>query len=270
MPICTNGYVLFEKEGYETKRVELTTRQDTPTNLGNVALYKKITKNISIQKFQINYLYKLDNSFGIPTRCFIPGLNSLLMFSGDCFEAVKHKLKIKGVDITNESIILTENESVIVKFELINNGISPDHKVYTKITGNESQEVELIPGRYAIDITYLDAEGVSIPEDCDKACEKCAWYETCTVKHCKYYPPNQIELKPAPWGGLDFNESMPVYLSPSNLYNNNTEIELYIITYPEPNEIACLDSLEEMGKKTEYTLKYRSMLIPKFVTNSST
>ncbi len=266
MPICNNGYVLFEKQGYETKRVELTTRQDTPTNLGNVALYRKVKKNVSLQKFEIDYLYKMDNDFGIPTRCYIPGLNSLLLFSGECFDLVKSKLKIKGTNMSNESANLTMNESAIIIFELMNNGINPDYKVFVRIKGNETEEVELIPGRYTIDITYLDANGVSIPKNCDKACEKCSWYETCTVKHCKHYPPNQIDLIPAPWGGLDFNESRPVYFRPSDLYGNNTELRLSVFSYPRPNEISCIESLEELDKKTEYTTKYRSLLLPKFIT----
>jgi hypothetical protein len=266
MPICNNGYVLFEKDGYETKRIELTTRQDTITNLGNVALYKKVKKNVSLQKFEIEYLYKIDNDIGIPTRCYIPGLNYLLLFSGECFDVVKSKLKIKGTDISNESINLTMNESAIIQFELLNDEINPDYKVFIKITGNETEEVELIPGRYAIDITYLDKRGVSIPEDCDRACEKCAWYETCTVKHCKYYPPDQIDLIPAPWGGLDFNASRPVYFRPIDIYDNTTELKLSLFSYPEPNEISCLDSLEELDKKGEYTIKYRSLLLPKFLS----
>lgn len=238
MPLCLNGYVLIEKPGYQSKRIKLTTEKDKNINLGAIGLYPFETKNITVKKYPINYNFKLKSG----------------------------KLKVDGVSIINSNFPLTENESAVIKLSLIGEDIDPAYEVFLTLDSNETGEVALVPGRYAIDITYMNNDGITIPKKCDRACEKCAWYETCSVKHCKYYPADPIEIKPAPWGGLDFNASKPVSLRARDIYNKNNTLELYSFVYPLPNEIACLDALEEMTKKTSYTMDYRSILVPRFVT----
>ena len=237
LPICTNGYLQIEKEGYEVKREKLTTKLGTSENLGTIKLYPKIKKNISINKFNLSYNIILQND----------------------------NLRIQGEKIDDNSSKLSDQESVLVTMNRISDGIDPDFEVYVQLIGNETEEVELIPGKYSLDIVYLNDDGVIIPKDCASSCIKRNIFRTCT-KRLKY-PSEPIELKPAPWGGVEFTEERPISIRKNELYNVNTSLELFTIVYPLPNEIACLKSLEEMDKKEDYTLKYRSKIVPRFVVD---
>jgi hypothetical protein len=236
-PLCNNGYLLLEKEGYQSKRIKLTTEKDKPINLGAVGLYPLQKKNISIKMFNISYDIKTNNG----------------------------KSKIDGVKINNESNFMFENDSAIITLKLVQDSLEPELQVYFTLNSQNSKEVNLIPGRYSIEIFYLDNDGVVIPKNCDKECEDCGLLEFCVngVKNCKRYPNEDINITPAPWGGLEFDENHPISFRHRDIYGNNS-LELYIFRYPEPTALSCLDSLEEMGKKAEYTLKYRSKLVPKF------
>jgi len=298
LPLCSNGYVLLEKTGYESKRIKISSIKDIPSNLGSVGLYPIITKNISIKLFPINYTYRLTSSdFDIPPYCFLSPYNFQIGFlmnsvSDDCYETLLPTLKISGYQISNQSRNLNSNESIMIKLTRISSGIDPKYEViktfnignlinqtlidsgyidedYPFIT-TEPLTVDIIPGRYEIELTYFNNEGVVVPKDCDRACEDCAWYETCSVKHCKYYPSDPIELKPAPWGGLHFNSSYPVYFRPTDIYADDNYLEFYSITYPIPNDLSCLDSLDELNKKADYTLEYRTQLLPEFKTINQT
>jgi len=239
MPLCLNGYVSLEKIGYKTERVKLSTIKDQSDNIGSVGLYPVETKNVSINKIPL--LYKIEDNFV--------------------------KDYIKGVTLDNNSYDLTENESAIIRMTLIDQGgINSPYLVFTTLEANNSEQINLVPGKYAIDIMYLDNSGVTIPKECEKKCSKGIIFGI--GKKCVWVPPNEINFAPAPWGGLDFNESNPISLRPSDIYNKNNSLELYLITYPEPNKLSCLDSLNELSKKTSYTLQYRSRLVPKFFNNA--
>ena len=239
MPLCLNGYVSFEKIGYKTERVKLSTIKDQSENIGSIGLYPLVTKNVSVKKFSLSY--DIDDNYR----------------------------KINGVKISDTYSVLNEDETAILRMNLINDGINPKRIVFININSNNTKEIELVPGKYSIDIIYLDSNGKVIPKECDKKC-----YDTdlldvlgLTEGECFLIPPDPIEIKPAPWGGLDFNESNPISLRPQDIYDTNKSLELYLITYPEPNDISCLNSLDELSKKTSYTLQYRSRLVPKFVDN---
>jgi hypothetical protein len=239
MPLCMNGYVLIEKVGYQSKRIKLTTEKDKNINLGAIGLYPFVTKKVIVKKYSINY----------------------------DFESNSGKLKIDGTSIASSNSELLSTESAIVKLSLVGEDIDLSHDVFLTLNGNETGEIQLVPGRYSIDISYMNEEGIVVPEKCDRACEKCQWYETCSVKKCKYFPADPLEIKPALWGGVDFNSSKPIFLRARDVYNNDNVLELYTFVYPKPNEVSCLNSLEEMSKKTSYTMDYRSILVPRFVSD---
>jgi hypothetical protein len=240
MPLCLNGYVLIESSGYQSKRIKLTTEKDRNINLGAIGLYPFETKNITIKKYPINYNFK----------------------------SVLGKQIIEGVSISDSNYPLSATDSVVVKLSLIGEDIDVSHEVFLTLDGNETGEAQLVPGRYAVDISYMDNNGVIIPKECNSVCkEKRSWVLGGGCKKRVYYPSDPIEIKPAPWGGLDFNASKTISLRARDIYNKNNSLELYSLVYPLPDEVSCLNSLEEMNKKTSYTMVYRSILVPKFVSS---
>ncbi len=224
MPLCEKGYVLVDKDEYQPKRIPITTEQDIPKSLGAVSLYKKIRKNISIKKYQMDYDY----------------------------------------DLPLEPENLIETESAIITLKLISDSINPPYEIMTTYTPGQDNYVDLIPGKYSIDIMYVDNEGVSVPKNCDRSCIKRNLLNQCT--DWMYYPSEDIELKPAQWGGVKYLDRYALSFREQDIYDESSNLEFYILRYPTPNAETCLDSLEDMGKLEEFTIQNRMTLTPKFLS----
>ena len=157
---------------------------------------------------------------------------------------------------------LNSNENVMLIFEKINTDSTmlSSHGQVTNINKNSTTvNVELIPGRYKIIGQLIDENGIVIPAKCKHICN---WKTCWKIDDDKeWIPIEPIEMKPAIWGGLEFNEENPVTFTKNKLYDNNT-IELTVMKFPPPT---CIDSMEAMSKIPEYTKKYRSTLLPKFI-----
>jgi len=223
MPLCQNGYVLVEKQGYQSKRIPMTTEQDISQSLGTISLYKKVRKNISIKKYQMDYDY----------------------------------------DLPAEPVNLIDTESAVININLISDSIEPSYNIMTIYTPGQDNYIDLIPGRYSIDITYVDNEGVLIPKNCDRTCLERDLFNNCDK--WIYYPSNDIELNPASWGGVSYTEDNAISFREQDIYDESNTLEFYVLRYPTPNADTCLDSLEDMDKLEEFTIHNRMTLVPKFV-----
>ncbi|MGE0793157.1 MAG: hypothetical protein AB7V77_03200, partial [Candidatus Woesearchaeota archaeon] len=89
---------------------------------------------------------------------------------------------------------------------------------------------------------------------------ECSDYFLGVCTEYEYYPKNDIVMQPSLWGGIEFTEENPIYISKENLYQNN-EIVLYLIKPPLPK---CVKDLDRMSKTEEYTLQFRSKLLPTY------
>jgi hypothetical protein len=87
----------------------------------------------------------------------------------------------------------------------------------------------------------------------------------CT-KH-EYFPNDNVELNPAPWGGAEINSETTgnFVITQAELANaNNIEFRALKLSDPKKNSPpgGCLEVLDEMDKINEYSIKYRDSIMP--------
>ncbi len=104
--------------------------------------------------------------------------------------------------------------------------------------------VKIVPGLYEVRAYYIDNDGRFIPPGC---------------KHIRGHaiPDQQINITPAPWGGLELARQ-PWQLERHALYTHNTLV-IPVIVLPPPR---CIDDLEEMDRIALYSRQYRTRLLP--------
>lgn len=239
MPLCNNGYLLLVKGGYLDERIPLTTQQNVNKDIGSVYMYRIASKNISVRKYYVYREIKNKNigSFSIP------------YFTGRYL-------------LSNITYPLSADDTVIVTMKKDTYGVLDTPHVQTKIFSNESlsinQTIDLVPGRYSIEAQLLDNAGVIIYKECKEICWPSGFLGL--AEDCKKIPENNIELKPAVWGGIEFKNQSAFTLSNAELSNNNT-LEFYVIRMPNPR---CLDDMQETSYISAISGQYRNKLIPRF------
>jgi hypothetical protein len=136
LPLCINGYVQLEREGYLTKTIPLTTEYDKSNNLGSIYMEPVVSKNISIMKYDV---IRLPNN--------------------------KYELGALQNISANDSVLLTLNKITFDQFE----------EPWTKTIilgrdgfGKNVAEVDLVAGAYTVSAQLLDYNGVIIPKKCQR------------------------------------------------------------------------------------------------------
>ncbi|HYD02775.1 MAG TPA: hypothetical protein VEC16_00595 [Alphaproteobacteria bacterium] len=238
-PICKNGYIQLSKQGYLPKNILLSTDTKNNQNFGAIYLDPLIKKEFRVKKYEVT-------------------------------KTVVGPSDTKVLVVPQESVNLTENESVIISIEKITYEASDEPYATTAIIskefGNSASTLTLTPGTYSLRIQLLDGEGVIIPKECKRICvegpsavgsvlgDDCGEYD--------YIPKDNIEIKPAPWGGIDYTNRTFMYISPAQLADPSNILELRVIKLPNPE---CLDDMKDISEIEPLSKKYSATLLPQFV-----
>jgi len=118
--------------------------------------------------------------------------------------------------------------------------------VATAIISNTTNltSVKLIPGLYEVRAYYIDSKGRFIRPGCKKI-------------HGHAIPKQQINITPAPWGGLELVDQ-PWQLERSAL-SSHRELVIPVVVFPPPR---CIDDLDDMSRIAAYSRTYRAQLEP--------
>ncbi|HJX06116.1 MAG TPA: hypothetical protein VJ461_05375, partial [Candidatus Nanoarchaeia archaeon] len=176
---------------------------------------------------------------------------------------------IEGVDsIGAMQDINSDAEQVIVSitqtgFAAGNNAIS--NTIIFGKEGVNSQSIQLVPGDYEVTATLIDHNGIIIPGNCSRVC-------TTNVVVCfdyTYYPNDNVEMKPAPWGGAEIKpETTGLFRITSEQLDASQGIEFRVIKLPNLQYSSppggCIEQLEEMNKIADYSTKYKDSIMPVF------
>jgi len=251
-PVCINGKLTIEKAGYFKKTLELTSITGGEKTL-NVNLNPFVYIDVHLQKYQI--------------------------------EIINDRLKL-----TDSSIPLgiEPNDKVIITIERILE--SPDDEMLSETLIVDQEQftidepigtVRLVPGKYNIDISYLDNNGITIPAFCKSICvDRCMSLVCCHgtwraygcdgteyyMRQCMeydYLPKEEIVVgPPAPMGGLMLNENTVQFTVSQSDLRNSQKFILSFLRIPNP---PCIDELEWMGETEALSRFYaNTQLKPEF------
>ncbi|HEY9701075.1 MAG TPA: hypothetical protein V6C58_01420, partial [Allocoleopsis sp.] len=242
LPICTEGYLRITKEGFLPENILISTDTSTVQNLGSIYLDQIVTKEFKLQKYDIKK------------------------------EVVTGADPVYSLDNTSKNV--SENNTVTISMEKISYDKTDEpyrvSAVISKEYGALDNTIKLAPGTYSLNILMLDSQGILIPKECKRVCvdgpstigaifgDDCSEYD--------YIPKDPIEIKPAPWGGLDYSNRTLVHISPEDLNGDNT-IVFSILDLPKPS---CFDDMKVVDDIPEFSVKYKSTLMPKFIANNAT
>jgi hypothetical protein len=227
LPLCMNGYIELEREGYLRKTLPLTTEYQKSDYLGSVYMEPIVTKNISVKKYLVTRLL--------------------------------HDNTVIGYSIDNP-IDIGENDSVILTMDKITYDQFDEPWSQTLMFGrggSENNTIQLVPGVYTVSAQLLDYNGVVIPKQCKEICIG-------TIIRCsktQKIPDSDINISIAMQGGIEFNESNPFTITVGNLMAGNNLV-INIVRMPDPR---CLDDMNEPTLTGYMGKKYRSELMPQFV-----
>ena len=132
LPLCTNGYIQFDKSGYLSKRMPLTTEYQKSQSLGAVYMEQIYTKNVTVIKYPV---YR----------------NSTLVLG----------------DPSN----LSDTDTVTISLRKITLDNWDELWTQTMILGKDGTNtttVQLVPGMYVVDANLMDYNGVIIPKECQE------------------------------------------------------------------------------------------------------
>jgi len=238
-PTCNNGYIILTKQGYLSKNILLSTGSQNPQNLGSIYLDPIITKKFDVKKYNVE------------KRVVI---------------GVDGETKYLAYKLWDNALNLSENDTTIITLEKVLYDITDEPYSQTVLVSNDSKditrEIMLVPGTYKLTIQLLDSAGVVIPKECKTVCVDKTIVNTVLggCKEEKKIPESDILMKPAPWGGVTFDNQTLVYISAADLSEDNI-IDFSIIRLPEPR---CFDDMSDMSQIGAISEKYYDSLLPKF------
>ncbi len=254
-PLVQNGYLSLRKKGYYEYVEPLTIHQNETKHLGQKKLYPLESKNVSIKILEM-----------VAEETTDPWM--ALGEAGDALTGHQFNFNDDGITVTSyhlEEREMNETEKVFFTLQRI---LTPGKPApYTQVTlFNGSQTwnmVDLVPGRYEMRGILLDMNGVVIPANSKRICSgiDCLFLS----EEDRYIPDEPINITPAMWGGIEFNETYPWLLSVETTYTNNS-ITFYAIKFPPPKDIDSLSMIGDVGK---YSIQFRSQLVPLITTMSS-
>lgn len=261
-PIVKNGYVSLNKNGYlsESKFITL----DNSTNekdLGTFTLLPLQKKTATVKVLEMLNIEIPNNN---ESKAKVNSIKSL--------EAMKKYLDSVVITPGEDTLVMqkvferkrTNSEIITININyLALDGSISKHSTFAQFIGNDSTEetIDLVPGRYTLSAMLFDNDGIVIPAKSKKICSGSACKKI--PKESQYIPKEPIKMKPAVWGGLEFNESIPWFISADNTYANNN-ITFYVLKFPQPKSI---DDLSQIGNLAQLSSTYRSKLIPKITSS---
>ena len=251
LPICYNGIITAYKSGYNTQNKPLTTETGKSQTIEfNLDKEKEFTIEFKIKPIQTE---QTNNQI-----------------KKTCCQQTKKPLTTQKAMISIEKIKQTSAETEFRQAAII----------------DKNSIIKLIPGKYKVNIQYIDETGIIIPEKCKKICidydiseeeyAKAAVTDISTFgyggtkpeaecKEYKYIPEEKLIISPAPLGGAEFEWT----ITEENLQNSE-HITFYVLQIPIPS---CIDNeciygycngLDEITKTKSYSEQFREFIEPKF------
>jgi hypothetical protein len=239
LPICKNGYVRLSKQGYASKTVTVSTDSKNNINLGSIFIDPLVEKKVSVKKYYVSK-YAVSDEYGNQKYASYTLVNNAEPISG------------------NDSVIISLTKK---SFNALDEPFGSSAMISQQYGVNEAT-LTLAPGVYSVNIQLLDYNGVFIPKECKPVCTE---YKS-NGKDCKtytYIPESDIVIRPAPWGGISFENKTLFYVSPEDLVGDNM-LEFHIIRMPNPK---CIDDMNDISKIGTVSEKYKTVLLPRFVSN---
>ncbi|MBN2142620.1 hypothetical protein JW711_04790, partial [Candidatus Woesearchaeota archaeon] len=232
LPVCTGGYLYISKEGYGSKRVQLSTAAGVHAWVPTQNLKKVRNFTATIKKREILKLFLQDGD-----REWTAGTASIG--------------PVQDLDFLSEQVVLSITE---VGADVGDRPIS--NNLIIGKEGVASAPIKLVPGRYQITATLIDENGVYIPANCSEA----GGVE---------YPSAPIDMKPAMWGGLDMRDdpdSGGTIMFTADDLDSGSNIEFYAIKLPDVTRSvprgACIIALDEMNYIGQYSRQFKTELLP--------
>lgn len=225
LPPCIGGILTAEKEGYNTFSLQVSTKEGVPPDLPDILLDPLVTRSVRFEKRQV-----IENP-----------LNSALS--------------------VEPAVPFGPGDMGIVTLTLKPSAFGADPVMATAYTANGTNltEVELVPGLYEVRGQYIYEPGFIIPKECDRECADRGMTGGCD--EWLYFPENETEIRPAPWGGNELtNDTFYWYLTRDVLYAND-EVVIPLFVAPQPP--ACVDDLEWMGSAQRFSRTFRAEAMPR-------
>ena len=234
LPVCTGGYLLFEREGFMSKAIQFSV--PTAVNSVDEKLEPFRYKNVKLKKYEM---------------------------------ATMNMLPSSSASINQQEQVMMSIEKVLDADNPLDQELSQFVMFNPNMDLSAIQKIKLVPGKYKISASLIDNEGFTIPARCKHICEE----GTDPTEDCdaadEWVPDARQDIIPSIAGGLDMNENTGYWVVGSSLDYGN-DVEFYIIEAPTPT---CLDydcelpvciGLEEMSKTANYTKMFRWNLEPIF------
>jgi hypothetical protein len=157
---------------------------------------------------------------------------------------------------------LEQEESAIVMLKRME---PPSYTSFTQqavlTNQNQTQEIQLIPGRYKIEVMVLTDKQHVIPED--EMCFEDDWYDYLGLGLDECVTLDKVELNGTLLGGVTINTETGGYLDITAQDIENDEIVIYTVS-PELSDMTKHDDLKLMGLTANYTTELRKDLLPVF------
>ena len=233
LPIFKNGFLILEKEGYQEKYVPLSTYENQEMDLGSIGLNKIHSKQIFVQILEEKRIPQQITS------------DLTTLTNGMISYTLRNMSPSEQVFLTLTRLPTDDDFSTFSRVALINSSTS-------------IQNIDLVPGKYELKGILIDNDGVVVPANSKKTCKGTAcWFMS---EEDKYMPNEPIEIKPAMWGGVEFTNAQPWFLSANELYDNTKEIDFTMFKFAPPKNIDSLQNIADIETKTKL---FRADLLPK-------
>lgn len=229
MPLCINGYVQLEKFGYQKKIVKLTTGL-SDVNMGSIYLepIKKVNTQVKVYNMERNMVSIAGNEVSVgllfPNQSFPPEVN-------DTITLILTRIPTGFDEPLTQTIFISKDAN--------------------------NTAIDLIPGRYTLSGNLIAGEGYTIPKECDEVCDN---YVLGICTGHKKFPEDNLLVKPALLGGVEFDKTSPLNVKREDLLNNKT-LELYLLKLPSP---PCIDEMQEINMIKSLSQSHRIKVMPVF------
>lgn len=217
LPICTQGVLTFEKQGFMSKSILVQSYLDEGEDFGEIYLNPLRRKNITINKLK-----------------FVKGTDGV------------------GAWVERGTSLLEQNQEAMIfltKKDVALGG--QEFMQVISLTGeNHTEEIDIVPGLYDVQVTLLDRNNIVIPEDRRR---------TGGILSQSYTIPEFRFNESSPWllGGIETE------LHISHIMDNHDTLVLNVVSFELkdiPQENRKIEDLEILGMTSYYTNKYRERL----------
>ncbi|MBN1156920.1 hypothetical protein JXA85_04845 [Candidatus Woesearchaeota archaeon] len=153
-----------------------------------------------------------------------------------------------------EEEALQPSEQAIIALERISENEDP-YTAFASFHGDEDATLNLLPGKYAVDITVINYDGVTIPKD--RVC-----YQACPIfcdEKCEDIP--EVRMDAVPLGNTVINTNNSLWeLKEEDIYSDKA-IVFYAIA-PDISAINKHNDLEQLSSAEILSMTYRDSIEP--------